>query len=150
MRAVIQRTSKAHVEIDSHIISSIGCGILVFLGIETEDEESDIEWLANKIVGLRIFDDESGVMNRNIVDIAGEVMIISQFTLYASTKKGRRPSYLRSAKPDKARPLYDKAINIFENIMEKSVARGKFGADMKVSLTNDGPVTIIIDTKNRE
>lgn len=150
MRAVIQRVSRASVTVDHEIISSIEKGLLVFLGIEDADTKEDIEWLSNKIVNLRIFNDEEGVMNRSILDIDGNLIVVSQFTLHAQTKKGNRPSYIKAAKPDVAIPLYEKFILQIENDLKKKVGTGIFGADMKVDLLNDGPVTILIDTKNRE
>ena len=135
--------------IDKQLKSQIGTGLLVLIGIEDADTEEDIEWLSNKIVNLRIFPDEAEVMNRSLVDTAGELLLVSQFTLHASTKKGNRPSYIKAAKPSFAIPMYEKTIASFEKLLPKKVATGTFGADMKVSLCNDGPVTIIIDTKNR-
>ena len=150
MRVVIQRVSRASVTVDHEIISSIEKGLLVFLGIEDADTKEDIEWLSNKIVNLRIFNDEEGVMNRSILDIDGNLIVASQFTLHAQTKKGNRPSYIKAAKPDVAIPLYEKFVLQIENDLKKKVGTGIFGADMKVDLLNDGPVTILIDTKNRE
>lgn len=150
MRAVIQRVSRASVTVDHEIISSIEKGLLVFLGIEDADTKEDIEWLSNKIVNLRIFNDEEGVMNRSILDIDGNLIVVSQFTLHAQTKKGNRPSYIKAAKPDVAIPLYEKFVLQIENDLEKKVGTGIFGAGMKVDLLNDGPVTILIDTKNKE
>nr|WP_299073480.1 D-aminoacyl-tRNA deacylase [uncultured Allomuricauda sp.] len=150
MRAVIQRVSRASVTVDHEIISSIEKGLLVFLGIEDADTKEDIEWLSNKIVNLRIFNDEEGVMNRSILDIDGNLIVVSQFTLHAQTKKGNRPSYIKAAKPDVAIPSYEKFILQIENDLKKKVGTGIFGADMKVDLLNDGPVTILIDTKNKE
>ncbi|CAN0605821.1 unnamed protein product, partial [Ectocarpus sp. 12 AP-2014] len=150
LRAVIQRVSKASVTVDNDIISSIEKGLLVFLGIEDADTEEDIEWLSKKIINLRVFNDEEGVMNRSIMDIDGSLIVVSQFTLHAQTKKGNRPSYIKAAKPDIAIPLYEKFILQIENDLKKKVGTGIFGADMKVDLLNDGPVTILIDTKNRE
>jgi D-tyrosyl-tRNA(Tyr) deacylase len=150
MRVVIQRVSEASVKIDGIIKSSIQGGLLVLLGIEEADNDEDIEWLCGKIVRLRIFKDDDGVMNLSVMEINGDVLLISQFTLHASTKKGNRPSYIKSAKPDIAIPLYEKFIAGLEKELTKKVFTGEFGADMKVSLINDGPVTIIIDSKNRE
>lgn len=150
MRAVIQRVSKASVTIDGNIKSSIGMGLLILLGIEESDTKEDIEWLCGKINRLRIFNDADGVMNLSIQEINGEILIISQFTLHASTKKGNRPSYIKSAKPEIAIPLYEEFINQMKKEIGKDVQTGIFGADMKVELLNDGPVTIIIDTKNKE
>jgi D-aminoacyl-tRNA deacylase len=150
MRAVIQRVTNASVEIDQKIRGSIKHGILLFLGIEEADNEEDISWLSGKISRLRIFDDEDGVMNKSVCDVNGEVLLISQFTLHASTKKGNRPSYIKAARPETAIPLYEKFKLKLENDTGKPVKTGEFGAYMKISLINDGPVTIMIDTKNRE
>lgn len=150
MRAVIQRVKSASVIINEQIFSSIKTGLLVLLGIEDADTEEDIEWLANKICSLRIFDDEAGIMNLSVNDMDGELLIVSQFTLHASTKKGNRPSYLKAAKPAIAIPLYEKFIYKVSEISKKPVLTGKFGADMQIELVNSGPVTIIIDTKSRE
>jgi D-tyrosyl-tRNA(Tyr) deacylase len=150
MRAVIQRVSRAGVTIDNRLRSSIGNGLLVLLGIEEADGVEDIEWLSAKIVQLRIFDDGAGVMNLSLKDTGGEILLISQFTLHASTRKGNRPSYIRAAAPAIAMPLYEKMIVQLETLLGKSVGTGEFGADMKVELLNDGPVTILMDTKNRE
>lgn len=150
MRAVIQRVSKASVTIDGHLHSSIGKGLLVLLGIEDADTDEDIRWLSSKIVNLRIFDDADAVMNESLVDQKGEILLVSQFTLHASTKKGNRPSYIRASKPDVAIPLYEKMIEQLRADSGAVVQTGVFGADMKVELLNDGPVTIIIDTKNKE
>ena len=150
MRVIIQRVSEASVTIDEKIKSSIDKGLLILLGIEPTDEVTDIEWLVRKIVNLRIFPDEKEVMNKSIVDKDYEMLVISQFTLFASTKKGNRPSYLRAAKPDIAIPLYEKFVEELKKISSLNVGTGEFGEDMKVGLINDGPVTIIIDSKNRE
>ena len=150
MRAVIQRVSNASVTIDEKIKASIGKGLLILLGIEDLDANEDIEWLSAKISNLRIFKDENGVMNLSVKDGNGEVLIVSQFTLHASTKKGNRPSYIRASKPGTAIPLYEKFVKQMEIDLGKKVQTGTFGADMKVELLNDGPVTLIIDTKNRE
>ena len=150
MRAVIQRVSKASVTIDSKIEGQIESGLLVFLGIEDADNDEDIKWLSNKTANLRIFNDEEGVMNRSVIDVEGEILLISQFTLHASTKKGNRPSYINASKPDIAIPLYNKMIQQLETDLAKKIKTGIFGADMKVELLNDGPVTIVIDTKNKE
>ncbi len=150
MRAVIQRVSESSVTVENQIIGKIGQGVLILLGIENSDMIEDIQWLSKKIANLRIFDDENGVMNKSLTDIQGEALIVSQFTLHASTKKGNRPSYIKSAKPDISIPLYKQFIQQMETDLGKKVATGEFGADMKVSLLNDGPVTIIIDTKNKE
>jgi D-aminoacyl-tRNA deacylase len=150
MRAVIQRVTKASVMIDGKINGSIGGGLLVFLGIEDADNEEDIEWLAGKIVNLRIFNDKDEIMNRSVLDVAGDILLISQFTLHASTKKGNRPSYIKASKPDIAIPLYDQMIQRLTIKLGKKISTGIFGADMKVELLNDGPVTITIDSKNKE
>lgn len=149
MIAVIQRVSSASVTIDSSLQASISKGLLVLLGIEDADTQEDIDWLSAKVVNLRIFNDEAGVMNRSVMEEAGEVLVVSQFTLHASTKKGNRPSYIKAAKPDIAIPLYEKFVGTLEALLNKRIPTGVFGADMKVALLNDGPVTIIIDTKNR-
>lgn len=149
MIVVIQRVSESSVKIDGTIKASIGNGLMILLGIEEADDREDIEWLSKKIVNLRIFPDENGVMNKCILDADGEILLISQFTLHASTKKGNRPSYIKAAKPDIAIPLYEQMISALELELSKPIGTGEFGADMKVSLINDGPVTIIIDSKNR-
>lgn len=150
MRAVIQRVISASVTIEGKIHASIEDGLLVLLGIEEADTEEDIEWLSAKIVNLRIFNDNDAVMNISIKEIGGNILLISQFTLHASTKKGNRPSYIRAAKPESAIPLYEKMIQQLCRDMDKIIKTGVFGADMKVELLNDGPVTIVIDTKNKE
>lgn len=150
MRVVLQRTTDASVSIEGKIKSEIKDGILVLVGIENEDGKEDIEWLTKKICNLRIFDDENGVMNLSIKDIDGELLVISQFTLHAKTKKGNRPSYISAAKPDVSIPLYEEFVASLEKEINKEVKTGEFGADMKVSLVNDGPVTIMIDSKNKE
>ncbi|MFY9310367.1 MAG: D-aminoacyl-tRNA deacylase [Bacteroidia bacterium] len=150
MKAVIQRVSQASVTIDSKIKSSIGPGLLVLLGIEDADTMDDVTWLSAKIVNLRIFNDREGIMNLSLKDTKGELLLISQFTLHASTKKGNRPSYIKAARPETAIPLYERMIGQLQLDLQKPVHTGTFGADMKVSLLNDGPVTIIIDTKNRD
>lgn len=149
MISVIQRVSSASVTIDSKIRSSIEKGLLILVGIEEADGAEDIDWLAQKIVNLRIFNDAQGVMNVSVRDDGGDIIIVSQFTLQASTKKGNRPSYIKAARPETAIPLYEKFVKAVEANLEKAVQTGEFGADMKVALVNDGPVTIIIDTKNR-
>ena len=150
MRAVIQRVSKASVTVGGEIISSIEKGVLVLLGIEEKDTHSDIVWLSGKITRLRIFNDDNGVMNKALTDVDGDVIVVSQFTLFASTKKGNRPSYIRAAKPGIAIPLYQDFVKQMENDLQKKVGTGVFGADMKVDLCNDGPVTILIDSHHRE
>lgn len=150
MKAVIQRVSKASVTIEGKINGKIDNGLLILLGIEDADTVEDIQWLSNKIVNLRIFNDEHGVMNRSVIEENGNILLISQFTLHASTKKGNRPSYIKASKPDVAVPLYEKMIQQLENDLNKKIQTGIFGADMKVALLNDGPVTIVIDTKNKE
>lgn len=150
MRAVIQRVSKASVTIEGKVKSSIGQGVLVLLGIEEADSQEDIDWLAGKISRLRIFNDENEVMNLSVKDVDGDALVVSQFTLHASTKKGNRPSYIKAARPEIAIPLYEQFVEKLSNELEKPVGTGEFGAKMDVALVNDGPVTIIIDTKNRE
>jgi len=150
MRAVIQRVSNASVTVEGKLISEISIGILVLLGIEDADEKDDIEWLSRKIVNLRIFNDENGVMNKSLLEVGGEAIVVSQFTLHASTKKGNRPSYIKAAKPEVAIPIYEQFVTQIENDLGKKVGTGIFGADMKVDLLNDGPVTVVIDTKNKE
>jgi len=150
MRAVVQRVQKASVTIDGQLHASIEQGLLILLGIEDADNDEDIAWLSQKITQLRIFNDDAGVMNISVKDINGEVLLVSQFTLHASIKKGNRPSYIRASKPDIAIPLYNKMIQQLEKDLGKPIQTGVFGVDMKVALLNDGPVTIIIDTKNKE
>src|SRR5271154_273529 len=150
MRAAIQRVSSAGVTIDGKIRAQINAGLLVLVGIEDADSAEDIEWLSAKIINLRIFDDENGVMNISVKDVSGDILLVSQFTLHASTKKGNRPSYLRASKPEIAIPLYEKMITQLEKDFGKKIFTGEFGADMKVELLNDGPVTILIDTKTKE
>ena len=150
MRIVIQRVSHASVTIEGHCKSAIGKGMLILVGIEEADGQEDIDWLCKKIVNLRIFDDENGVMNKSILEDGGEILVISQFTLHASTKKGNRPSYIRAAKHDIAIPLYDYFCRELSIGLGKEVGTGEFGADMKVELLNNGPVTICMDTKNKE
>lgn len=149
MIAVIQRVSSASVTIEGNVKSSIQKGLLVLVGIEDADNQEDIDWLANKIVNLRIFNDTEGVMNVSVKDDDGDIIAVSQFTLHASTKKGNRPSYIKASKPEIAIPLYEKFVKALEIVLEKPIQTGEFGADMKVSLLNDGPVTIVIDTKNK-
>jgi len=150
MRAVIQRVSQASVSIDEKKVASINEGLLVFLGIEIQDTKEDSEWLSNKISSLRIFSDKDGKMNRSVTEVNGEVIVVSQFTLHAKTKKGNRPSYIKASRPEHAIPLYEQFKKDMSAVTGKEVQSGEFAADMKVSLTNDGPVTIIIDTKNKE
>jgi D-aminoacyl-tRNA deacylase len=150
MKAVIQRVSKASVTIEGEKVASIDCGLLILLGVINEDTQEDINWLSKKIVNLRIFGDEKGVMNKSLLDIDGEAIVVSQFTLYANIKKGNRPSYIKAAKPEIAIPLYEAFVKQMELDLGKKIKTGQFGADMKVELLNDGPVTIIIDTKNKE
>ncbi|WP_060872579.1 D-aminoacyl-tRNA deacylase [Myroides odoratus] len=150
MRIVIQRVTEASVTVEGTIIGSIGTGLLVLVGIEEVDTKQDIEWLSGKLVNLRIFEDEQGVMNKSVLDVGGEVLIVSQFTLHASTKKGNRPSYIKAAKPDFAIPMYEDFVAQVSRDLNKKVQTGRFGADMKVALLNDGPVTICIDSQNKE
>lgn len=149
MISVIQRVTSASVEINGHMRASIANGLLILVGIEEADNDDDIGWLAAKVVNLRIFNDQAGVMNVSLKDSDGDIIIVSQFTLHASTRKGNRPSYIRAAKPEVAIPLYEQFIAAVQNELGKKVQTGEFGADMKVTLVNDGPVTIIIDTKNK-
>lgn len=150
MRVVIQRVTEARVTVEGTITGQIGTGLLVFAGMEDADGDEDIEWLSGKIVQLRIFNDDAGVMNRSVKEVGGDILLVSQFTLHASTKKGNRPSYARASKPPVAVPLYEKLIARLEKEMGRKVATGVFGGDMKVSLLNDGPVTIVMDSRNRE
>jgi D-tyrosyl-tRNA(Tyr) deacylase len=150
MKAVIQRVTQASVTIESNIVAEIQKGLLILIGIEEADNQEDIQWLVSKIANLRIFGDENEVMNLSVKDVAGDVIIVSQFTLHASTKKGNRPSYIKAARPETAIPIYEKFIAQMEVEIGKKVQTGQFGVDMKVALLNDGPVTIIIDTKNKE
>jgi D-tyrosyl-tRNA(Tyr) deacylase len=150
MKVVLQRVSKASVTIDDKKVANIQSGILILLGIVATDTSNDIEWLCKKTANLRIFNDENGVMNTSLLDVNGDAIVVSQFTLHAATKKGNRPSYIKAARPEVAIPLYEKFIEILENELGKNVQMGEFGADMKVELINDGPVTIIIDTENKK
>jgi D-tyrosyl-tRNA(Tyr) deacylase len=150
MRLVIQRVSEASVTIEGTVKSSIGQGLLILLGITNEDTQEDIDWLCGKVSKLRIFNDEDGVMNKSVMDIDGEIIVVSQFTLMASTKKGNRPSYIRAARPDFAIPMYETFVKQLSIIAQRPIQTGEFGADMKVQLLNDGPVTILIDSKNKE
>ena len=149
MIAVIQKVSQSYVSIQSKTTAEIGTGLMILLGIEELDNQEDIDWLTRKIVNMRIFIDDEGVMNRSLLDVGGELLIVSQFTLHASTKKGNRPSYIKAAKPDIAIPLYESFVKSIQNLVSTEVKTGEFGADMKVSLINDGPVTILVDTKNK-
>ncbi len=150
MRAVIQRVTEASVKVNNKITGEIKEGLLVLLGIEDADNGEDIQWLSNKIVNLRIFDDEKGVMNKSILDVGGGILLVSQFTLYAAVKKGNRPSYIRASKPEIAIPLYEEMIAALEVQLGRKIQTGIFGADMKVALLNNGPVTIVTDTRNKE
>ena len=150
MRVVIQKVTQASVSIENQIVGSIDKGLLVLVGIEDGDTNEDIAWLSSKIVNLRVFDDDNGVMNLSVKEVDGEVLIVSQFTLHASTKKGNRPSYIKAARPEVAIPIYEAFIKQVESLLGKKVPTGQFGAMMQVSLCNDGPVTILIDTKNKE
>jgi D-tyrosyl-tRNA(Tyr) deacylase len=150
MIAVIQRTLEASVTIENTIRGEIKKGLVILLGIEDADNEEDIDWLTRKIINMRIFNDENGVMNKSLLDIEGEILLISQFTLHASTKKGNRPSYIKAAKPDVAIPLYEKMLSSLDMAIPTKIQSGEFGADMKVSLVNDGPVTIILDSKDKK
>ncbi|MEQ6123194.1 D-aminoacyl-tRNA deacylase [Pseudotenacibaculum sp. MALMAid0570] len=150
MKAVIQRVSKASVTINHKKVANIQQGLLILLGIEDADTKEDIDWLSKKIANLRIFNDENGVMNTSLLDVNGEAIVVSQFTLHASTKKGNRPSYIKAAKPNVAIPLYEKFVSQFQIDIQREVQTGEFGADMKVELLNDGPVTIVIDTKDKK
>ena len=150
MRAVIQRVSQSSVVIEGSCCGEIGLGLNILIGIEDGDADEDIEWLCHKIVNLRIFDDDSGAMNLSVRDVGGDILVISQFTLFASTRKGNRPSYIRAAGPEISIPIYEKFLQRLENILGKPVKKGIFGANMRVTIVNEGPVTILIDTKNRE
>lgn len=150
MRVVLQRVSEASVTINGNVKSQIGKGLLILLGIEAEDSQEDIDWLCGKISKMRIFNDAAGVMNESLLQVEGEALVISQFTLHASTKKGNRPSYIKAAGPDVAIPLYEQFVASLEKELGKKIGTGEFGADMKVALINDGPVTILVDSKNRE
>ena len=150
MRVVIQKVTEASVSIENQTVASIDKGLLVLVGIEDGDTNEDIAWLSSKIVNLRVFDDDNGVMNLSVKEVEGEVLIVSQFTLHASTKKGNRPSYIKAARPEGAIPIYEAFIKQVESLLGKKVPTGQFGAMMQVSLCNDGPVTILIDTKNKE
>lgn len=150
MRVVIQRVTEASVKVDEKIVGEIGLGLLILLGIEEADDETDIQWLCQKIAGIRIFNDENGLMNKSLADVGGRILVISQFTLFANTKKGNRPSFIRAAKPDIAIPMYEKFVATLASITQQNIETGIFGADMKVKLLNDGPVTVCIDSKQKE
>ena len=150
MRIVIQRVRKASVSVDGKTVSAIGQGLLLLLGIEVTDTDEDVQWLCRKVLGLRIFDDNEGIMNRSVMDIDGEIIVVSQFTLFASYKKGNRPSWLRAARHEHAVPMYERFVELLSQGLGKQVGTGVFGAEMKVELINDGPVTICMDTKNKE
>ncbi|MES2108120.1 MAG: D-aminoacyl-tRNA deacylase [Bacteroidota bacterium] len=150
MRAVIQRVTEACCKVDDKITGAIGLGFLVLLGIEDADTDEDLQWIAQKIVNLRVFGDENALMNKALADISGNILLISQFTLFAQTKKGNRPSFIRAARPDKAIPMYEQMIKVMTELTGKKIETGIFGADMKISLLNDGPVTIIMDTKDKD
>lgn len=150
MRVVLQRVSSASVTVDDKIVGAIQKGLLVLVGIEDADTQEDVDWLVTKITQLRIFGDENGIMNLSVEEVNGDVLVVSQFTLHAATKKGNRPSYIKASKPEVAIPLYEKFVTTLENKLSKKVPTGIFGADMKVALLNDGPVTIVIDSKNKE
>jgi D-tyrosyl-tRNA(Tyr) deacylase len=150
MRIVVQRVSRASVEVEQQVTGSIGSGLMVLVGIEEADGQEDVDWIAAKIVNLRIFPDDQGVMNKSCLESGGDILLVSQFTLHALTKKGNRPSYIRAARPEVAIPLYEQLIQTLANLLGKPIATGIFGADMQVSLVNDGPVTIWMDSKNKE
>ena len=150
MRVIIQRVKSASVTVKQQVIGKIAAGLLIFLGIEDSDTDEDIQWLCAKIARLRIFDDADGIMNNSVINVSGEILVISQFTLFASTKKGNRPSYIRASKPDFAIPMYERFITVLESEVGKKIETGQFGAMMDVELINDGPVTIVIDSKNKE
>lgn len=150
MRTVIQRVQRASVKVNGSVVSNIEQGYLILLGVEATDTEEDIQWLCRKVLGLRVFDDENGVLNRNILDVDGNIIVVSQFTLYASYKKGNRPSWLRAAGHDHAVPMYERFVEVLGEGLGRPVGTGVFGADMKIELVNDGPVTICMDTKNKE
>jgi len=150
MRAVLQRVTQANCKVDDKITGEIGIGFLVLLGIEEADTTDDVQWLAQKIASMRVFSDENGLMNKALADVGGDILLISQFTLFAQTKKGNRPGFTRAARPDKAIPMYEAMINMLEDLTSKKVATGIFGADMKISLLNDGPVTIVMDTRDKD
>jgi D-tyrosyl-tRNA(Tyr) deacylase len=150
MRAILQRVTSASCTVDGRVTGQINAGFLVLLGIEDTDTLEDAQWLAQKIIGMRVFGDENGLMNKALADVDGRILLISQFTLYAQTKKGNRPSFIRAARPEKAIPLYEQMIALLDNLTGQQTATGVFGADMKIALVNDGPVTIVMDTKDRD
>ncbi len=150
MRVIIQRVTHANVKVNNYIVGEINTGLLVLVGIEDADNDEDIDWLSNKIINLRIFNDEQSIMNKSVIEVDGNILLISQFTLHAAIKKGNRPSYIKASKPEIAIPLYEKMTNKLQHLLNKKIEIGIFGADMKVSLLNDGPVTIFIDSKNKE
>ncbi|RZM28886.1 MAG: D-tyrosyl-tRNA(Tyr) deacylase [Pedobacter sp.] len=150
MRAILQRVTEASCTVDGEVTGKIEQGLLVLLGIEDADDQEDLDWLAQKIAGIRIFSDDAGLMNKSLADVQGNILLISQFTLFAATKKGNRPGFTRAARPEKAIPLYEAMIEKLSGLIGRKVGTGIFGADMKIALLNDGPVTIIIDTKNKE
>jgi D-tyrosyl-tRNA(Tyr) deacylase len=150
MKAVIQRVAEASVTVNNRVVSQIGSGLLVLLGVEVGDTMEELNWLVQKVANLRVFEDEEGIMNRSVIDSGGEMIVVSQFTLLAQTKKGNRPSYIKAARPEEANPLYENFVHAMSQILGKPVGKGVFGADMKVRLLNDGPVTLVIDTRNKE
>jgi D-tyrosyl-tRNA(Tyr) deacylase len=150
MRAVVQRVSRAEVRVENEVIGSCGAGVMVLLGVHTEDGDTDADWLARKVAEMRIFSDEEGKMNQSLIDIAGEALVVSQFTLHAKTKKGARPSFIHAARPETAIPMYERFVRQLEDHLKRPVATGRFGAMMEVDLINDGPVTITLDTRNKE
>lgn len=150
MRAVIQRVSQASCTVDGQVTGNINQGLLVLIGIEDEDQEDDMQWLSQKLINLRIFSDEQGLMNKSVQDIDGNILLISQFTLFAQTKKGNRPSFIRAARPEKAKPMYEQMAKLLSSLLQKKVQMGVFGGDMKIDLRNDGPVTIIMNTKDKD
>lgn len=150
MRAVIQRVSQASCTVDDQVTGKINQGLLVLIGIEDEDQEDDMQWLSQKLINLRIFSDEQGLMNKSVQDIDGNILLISQFTLFAQTKKGNRPSFIRAARPEKAKPMYEQMAKLLSSLLQKEVQMGVFGGDMKIDLRNDGPVTIIMNTKDKD
>jgi D-aminoacyl-tRNA deacylase len=150
MRVVIQRVSGSSVKVEEKVVGAISVGLMILVGFEEADTEDDIQWTSSKIINMRIFNDEAGVMNKSVVDVGGDLLVVSQFTLHASTRKGNRPSYIKAARPEFATPLYERFLKVISDVLGKPVQAGIFGADMKVSLINDGPVTIIVDSKQKE